>query len=113
MVHQQVRSLEQRFPDGLPRLDPIEDMGIRDDAFLEAVQQLQDKEAELLQHPLFKVSYPSVDFFLAVVSALRHGVFPVLHHRPCPSDKIKEDDKEAERLQHPLFTVSDLFHFLS
>jgi ATP-dependent RNA helicase DOB1 len=54
-VFEQVRKLEARCPDGFPKMDPCEDMGIQDESFLAAVQQLEEKEAELLAHPLFKV----------------------------------------------------------
>jgi ATP-dependent RNA helicase DOB1 len=45
--------LHRRFPAGLPRLDPIEDMGIDDARFVDAVRTVEALEPQLLAHPLF------------------------------------------------------------
>lgn len=50
-----VQELERRFPDGLPKLDPIEDMNIDDPEFLNVIKQIEEEEQKLLAHPLFKV----------------------------------------------------------
>eukprot|EP00850_Spirogloea_muscicola_P022162 SM000280S10717 [mRNA] locus=s280:13847:18973:+ [translate_table: standard] len=49
-----VQELQKRFPDGIPLLDPIEDMGIDDDEFAKILQSIEKEEAELIAHPLFK-----------------------------------------------------------
>lgn len=49
-----IQELERRFPDGLPKLDPIEDMKIDDPDFLKIVKQIEEEEQKLLTHPLFK-----------------------------------------------------------
>jgi len=48
--------LRARFPTGLPRLDPVEDMQIRDPQFMAAVQKVATLEPRLLEHPLFAAS---------------------------------------------------------
>lgn len=46
-----LQDLSRRFPDGLPRLDPIEDMGITDDDALKAaVAEAHAAEAKLVQN---------------------------------------------------------------
>eukprot|EP00850_Spirogloea_muscicola_P003714 SM000015S01214 [mRNA] locus=s15:498593:502321:- [translate_table: standard] len=49
-----VQELQKRFPDGIPLLDPIEDMGIDDDEFAKILQTIEKEEAKLIAHPLFK-----------------------------------------------------------
>ncbi|CAI5978939.1 unnamed protein product [Closterium sp. NIES-64] len=49
-----LRDVTQRFPDGLPILDPVEDMGITDESFLDLVHSIDQEESKLATHPLFK-----------------------------------------------------------
>ncbi|CAI5494381.1 unnamed protein product, partial [Closterium sp. Naga37s-1] len=49
-----LRDVTQRFPDGLPILDPVEDMGITDESFLDLVHSIDQDESKLATHPLFK-----------------------------------------------------------
>ncbi|CAI7769908.1 unnamed protein product, partial [Closterium sp. NIES-54] len=58
-----LRDVTQRFPDGLPILDPVEvselgnpvkDMGIMDESFLDLVHSIDKEESKLATHPLFK-----------------------------------------------------------
>jgi ATP-dependent RNA helicase DOB1 len=44
----------RRFPDGMPLLDPIEDMKINDDGFVKVVRQVESLEDQLTSHPLHK-----------------------------------------------------------
>ncbi|BBN07456.1 ATP-dependent RNA helicase DOB1 [Marchantia polymorpha subsp. ruderalis] len=48
-----VQELERRFPDGLPKLDPIADMGIQDEDFVKIVKEIEEEEKKLVAHPLF------------------------------------------------------------
>ncbi|KAL2630865.1 hypothetical protein R1flu_015551 [Riccia fluitans] len=48
-----VQELERRFPDGLPKLDPIADMGIEDEDFVKIVREIEEEEKKLIAHPLF------------------------------------------------------------
>ncbi|KAJ7567122.1 hypothetical protein O6H91_02G132600 [Diphasiastrum complanatum] len=50
-----VQELEKRYPDGLPKLDPIEDMGINDSELMNIVKEIEEEEQKLIAHPLFKV----------------------------------------------------------
>lgn len=49
-----VQELEKRFPKGLPKLDPIEDMGIDDPDFVQLVREVEALEQKLLAHPCHK-----------------------------------------------------------
>ncbi|KAK8106856.1 ATP-dependent RNA helicase DOB1 [Apiospora kogelbergensis] len=44
--------VERRFPDGVPILDPIENMGINDDSFKKLLRKIEVLEARLLANPL-------------------------------------------------------------
>ena len=48
--------LHRRFPAGLPRLDPVQDMGISESRFVDAVRRVEALEPKLLAHPLFAPS---------------------------------------------------------
>ncbi|KAG0627922.1 hypothetical protein M758_2G238400 [Ceratodon purpureus] len=63
-VFMAVQELERRFPDGFPKLDPIEDMGIDDEDFVKIVKEIEVEEKKLLAHPLFK-SEKEADCFAA------------------------------------------------
>ncbi|KAG0464168.1 hypothetical protein HPP92_020237 [Vanilla planifolia] len=49
-----VQELQKQYPQGLPRLDPIKDMGIKDPEVTELVQKLDELEQKLVSHPLHK-----------------------------------------------------------
>ncbi|CAK9170681.1 unnamed protein product [Ilex paraguariensis] len=49
-----VQELGKRFPQGLPKLNPVKDMGIEDPEFVELVNQIEKLEQKLLAHPLHK-----------------------------------------------------------
>ncbi|KAH9898764.1 rRNA-processing arch domain-containing protein [Xylariomycetidae sp. FL2044] len=44
--------VERRFPDGLPKLDPIENMSITDDSFKKLLRKIEVLESRLLSSPL-------------------------------------------------------------
>ena len=46
------QGLEKKYPDGLPRLDPIEDMRLEGPGLEEAVRKLEALEAALVAHPM-------------------------------------------------------------
>jgi superfamily II RNA helicase len=50
-----VQELDRRFPDGVPKLDPIEDMGIEDENLAKIVREIDAEEKKLVAHPLFQV----------------------------------------------------------
>ncbi|XP_052199082.1 DExH-box ATP-dependent RNA helicase DExH10 [Diospyros lotus] len=49
-----VQELEKRFPQGLPKLNPVKDMGIEEPEFVELVNQIEELEKKLFRHPLYK-----------------------------------------------------------
>jgi len=49
-----VQELQKRFPKGLPKLDPIEDMGIDDPDFVQLLREVEGLEKKLLAHPFHK-----------------------------------------------------------
>jgi ATP-dependent RNA helicase DOB1 len=49
-----VEELGNRFPQGLPKLNPVKDMGIEDLEFVELVSQIEKLEHKLFSHPLHK-----------------------------------------------------------
>lgn len=51
-VWKTLSEVEKRFPDGLPLLDPFEDMGIKDPAFKVLVEKIEKLELAMRSHPL-------------------------------------------------------------
>ncbi|XP_040996566.1 DExH-box ATP-dependent RNA helicase DExH10 [Juglans microcarpa x Juglans regia] len=49
-----IQELKTRFPQGLPKLNPVEDMGIKDPEIVELVNQIEELEQKLYAHPLQK-----------------------------------------------------------
>ncbi|KAI1461211.1 antiviral helicase [Annulohypoxylon moriforme] len=47
-----LKEVERRFPDGLPVLDPIENMNITDDSFKKLLRKIEVLESRLLANPL-------------------------------------------------------------
>ncbi|KAL4230220.1 Exosome RNA helicase MTR4 [Mactra antiquata] len=53
-VGKSIQEVEKRFPDGLPLLDPVEDMGIKDKSMKDVVRKIEAFEHRLFSHPLNK-----------------------------------------------------------
>ncbi|KAK7100745.1 exosome RNA helicase MTR4-like [Littorina saxatilis] len=53
-VYKSMQEVEKRFPDGLPLLDPIEDMGIKEKGLKEVIKKIEAFEHRLYTHPLHK-----------------------------------------------------------
>jgi len=51
-VSKSLREVERRFPDGVPILDPIENMNITDDSFKKLLRKIEVLESRLLSNPL-------------------------------------------------------------
>ncbi|XP_044463996.1 DExH-box ATP-dependent RNA helicase DExH10 isoform X1 [Mangifera indica] len=49
-----VQELESRFPQGLPKLNPVKDMKIEDPEIVELVNQIEELEHKLFVHPMNK-----------------------------------------------------------
>ena len=53
MRHFSRQELEGKYPDGLPQLDPVEDLGIVDAEMSGAVRRSEALEARLAANPVF------------------------------------------------------------
>ncbi|KAF9887865.1 ATP-dependent RNA helicase mtr4 [Aspergillus nanangensis] len=51
-VKKQLDEVQKRFPDGIAVLDPIENMGIKDDSFKKLLRKIEVLESRLLANPL-------------------------------------------------------------
>lgn len=51
-VYKSINEVKKRFPDGLPQLDPIDDMNIKDDNLKKIVRKVEALENRLYSHPL-------------------------------------------------------------
>ena len=49
-----LQEVRKRFPDGLPLLDPIEDMNIKDDQLKKLVRKIEALEHRMYTHPMHK-----------------------------------------------------------
>uniref|UniRef100_A0AAX7SYC1 Exosome RNA helicase MTR4 n=1 Tax=Astatotilapia calliptera TaxID=8154 RepID=A0AAX7SYC1_ASTCA len=47
-----IQEVQKRFPDGVPLLDPIDDMGIKDPALKKVIQKIEAFEHRMYTHPL-------------------------------------------------------------
>lgn len=47
-----LQEVQKRFPDGVPLLDPIDDMGIKDQGLKKVVQKTEAFEHRMYSHPL-------------------------------------------------------------
>ncbi|KAL4921237.1 rRNA-processing arch domain-containing protein [Aspergillus aurantiobrunneus] len=52
LVGKRVEEVKKRFPDGIAVLDPIEDMGIKDDEFKKTLRKIEVLESRLVSNPL-------------------------------------------------------------
>ncbi|XP_046900625.1 exosome RNA helicase MTR4 [Hypomesus transpacificus] len=54
-----IQEVQKRFPDGVPLLDPVDDMGIKDPALKKVIQKVEAFEHRMYSHPLH--SDPSLE----------------------------------------------------
>lgn len=47
-----LQEVQKRFPDGIPLLDPLDDMGIKDPALKKIIQKVEAFEHRMYSHPL-------------------------------------------------------------
>ena len=52
-VRKSLKVVQDKFPDGVPQLDPIENMGITDDSFKKLLRKIEVFESRLLSNPLY------------------------------------------------------------
>ncbi|OBZ78288.1 ATP-dependent RNA helicase mtr4 [Grifola frondosa] len=53
-VWKSLQEIQRRMPEGIPLLDPVQDMDIKDDKFKELVKKIDTMEQKLLSSPLHK-----------------------------------------------------------
>jgi ATP-dependent RNA helicase DOB1 len=46
-----MQDIAKKYPDGMPQLDPVNDMGIQDATVLSAIQQMDQLEQQLAKNP--------------------------------------------------------------
>ncbi|RMZ88338.1 hypothetical protein DV736_g4422, partial [Chaetothyriales sp. CBS 134916] len=51
-IHRALAEVRRRFPDGIPRLDPVDEMNIKDRSFKELVGKIEVLESRLVANPL-------------------------------------------------------------
>ncbi|KAG2185026.1 hypothetical protein INT43_000939 [Umbelopsis isabellina] len=51
-IFKSIMEVKKRFPEGIPQLDPIENMGIKDEGFKKLVRKIEVLESKLLSNPL-------------------------------------------------------------
>lgn len=47
-----IKEVQKRFPDGVPLLDPVDDMGIKDPGLKKVIQKIEAFEHRMYSHPL-------------------------------------------------------------
>ncbi|KAF9931584.1 ATP-dependent RNA helicase mtr4 [Modicella reniformis] len=55
-IHKSLLELQKRFPDGIPLLDPIENMNIRDEAFKKVIRKIEVLERAMESHRLVQIT---------------------------------------------------------
>ncbi|XP_051540078.1 exosome RNA helicase MTR4 [Myxocyprinus asiaticus] len=68
-----IQEVQKRFPDGIPLLDPIDDMGIKDPGLKKVVQKVEAFEHRMYTHPLHSDPNLEVVYTLCEKKALIAG----------------------------------------
>ncbi|CAK7219412.1 ATP-dependent RNA helicase mtr4 [Sporothrix curviconia] len=89
-----IREVQRRFPDGIPVLDPIENMKITDDSFKKLIRKIELLEAKLLANPLHG-------------SPILPELWGKYHHKTELGEKIKEK-KKAIAQAHSIAQLDEL-----
>ncbi len=89
-----IREVQRRFPDGIPILDPIENMKITDDSFKKLIRKIELLESKLLANPLHG-------------SPILPELWEKYHHKSELGEKIKEK-KRAIAKAHSIAQLDEL-----
>ncbi|KJR83875.1 ATP-dependent RNA helicase DOB1 [Sporothrix schenckii 1099-18] len=89
-----IREVQRRFPDGIPVLDPIENMKINDESFKKLIRKIELLEAKLLANPLHG-------------SPILPELWEKYHHKAELGEKIKEK-KKAIAQAHSIAQLDEL-----
>ncbi|KTF86855.1 hypothetical protein cypCar_00013872 [Cyprinus carpio] len=68
-----IQEVQKRFPDGVPLLDPIDDMGIKDPALKKVIQKVEAFEHRMFTHPLHSDPNLEAVYTLCEKKALRRS----------------------------------------
>ncbi|KAE9464222.1 hypothetical protein C3L33_03875, partial [Rhododendron williamsianum] len=95
-----VQELEKRFPQGLPKLNPVKDMGIEEPEFVELVNQIEELDQKLFSHPLHKAQ--DEHQIKCTFNDLDHHQIAALASCFIPVDKSSEQIQLRAELAKPL-----------
>ena len=93
-VGKSVAEVDRRFPDGIPILDPLENMGINDDTFKKLLRKIEVLEARLVSNPLHN-------------STMLVDLWQQYSHKVALGDQIKEK-KKAIAKAHSIAQLDEL-----
>lgn len=93
-VRKSLDEVKRRFPDGLPILDPIENMDITDESFKKLMRKIEVLESRLLANPLH-------------LSPLLPSLWDQYHSKIQLSEKVKEK-KKAIAKAHSIAQMDEL-----
>ncbi|AEO71200.1 ac0ae4dc-2341-4f7d-9947-49f9f78d3167 [Thermothielavioides terrestris] len=94
MVGKMLLEAQRRLPDGVPVLDPLENMGIRDESFKKLLRKIEVLESRLIANPLHN-------------SPLLDELWPRLDAKLALGEKIKEK-KRAIAKAHSVAQLDEL-----
>ncbi|KAB5586084.1 rRNA-processing arch domain-containing protein [Coniochaeta sp. 2T2.1] len=89
-----LEEVQRRFPDGIPALDPIENMGITDDSFKKLLRKIEVLESRLFANPLHN-------------SPLLPGLWDQYSRKVSLAEQIKEK-KKAIAKAHSIAKLDEL-----
>lgn len=93
-LHKSLSEVKRRFPDGLPVLDPLENMEINDDSFKKLMRKIEVLESRLLANPLH-------------LSPLLPSLWDQYHGKVQLTGKVK-DKKKAIAKAHSIAQMDEL-----
>lgn len=89
-----LQEVKRRFPDGMPVLDPIENMDITDESFKKLLRRIEVLESRLLANPLH-------------LSPLLPSLWDQYSNKMALNDKIKEKKKSIQK-SHSIAQMDEL-----
>lgn len=89
-----LNEVKRRFPDGVPPLDPLENMGIQDESFKQLLRKIEVLESRLLANPLH--GSPELP-----------NLWSQYRHKVKLGDKIKDKKKEIAKA-HSIVQLDEL-----
>ncbi|KAJ6782213.1 hypothetical protein PWT90_06719 [Aphanocladium album] len=93
-VHKSLAEVKRRFPDGLPILDPLENMDITDESFKKLLRKIEVLESRLLANPLH-------------LSPLLPSLWDQYHAKTVLTEKIKTKKKSIAKA-HSIAQMDEL-----